>query len=321
MEIQIVPQHVFAAAQAEAIDRIAQRLDPAGVSFILFKGQSLQRYYAAPAMRPTGDIDLVIAPGRLLQAARLLNASADPEAARASSLSFSAFGDLPGTAGHMDLHADLSFYRLPWAELLECSEWKTFGARKVRVVCEAHHFRIVCLHFLKHGAYRQVWLDDVCNMLAGLDRDFPWSVCTGGDPTLRNWLGAAINLAHRIRDADVSHVPRDIRREPLPDWLEVEARKALQRPDYEFHARPLIGYTLLNHPWRLPREVFARWPSATASFIDLGLPYGARSRRLTQIAQMALRGASYVSRIVLRRTKNAKRVLVLQSTERDPERT
>lgn len=314
-QLEVIARHVLVAAQAKALDRIAQRLDPAGVPFVLFKGCALQRYYPAEAVRPVGDIDLVVAPGRLPEVACLLNASTTPKEAHAASLSFAAFTDLPGTAGHLDLHADLNIYGLEWTDLLERSVRATFGSRSVRVLCEEHHFRLVCLHFLKHGAFRRLWLDDICHMLERLDRGFDWASCTGGSPAVRNWLGAAINLAHDVGGADISRVPCDIRAQSFPDWIDAEARRALEKPDSDFHARPLITRTVRTNPANLPREIAARWPSQIASFVRLGIPYGKHPPVLVQIALMARRVAWFALRIVTGTSKAEKRAIVGPSTD------
>ena len=41
--------------------------------------------------------------------------------------------------------------------------------------------RQLCLHLLRHGACRPLWLCDVAVMLESLPGDFDWDRCLGGD--------------------------------------------------------------------------------------------------------------------------------------------
>jgi hypothetical protein len=63
------------SAQHRALAEIGPAFEAAGLRPVLFKGPALARYYPAPAVRETGDIDLLIAPDELRQAEEVLRAA------------------------------------------------------------------------------------------------------------------------------------------------------------------------------------------------------------------------------------------------------
>ena len=103
---------LFAAMQAEAIERVAGILETAGIVPLIFKGWAVAQFYAAPTLRPVGDIDLCAPPGRYAEMATLLASHAQRipgstfeigERTTGFTLDF----DLPGHLTVVDLHRNL----------------------------------------------------------------------------------------------------------------------------------------------------------------------------------------------------------------------
>lgn len=146
----------------------------------------------------------------------------------------------------VDLHRgcpdlrDLSFH-----ELIEGAEHVPAGpGGEILVLRPEHHLRLSCLHALRHGVARPIWLIDLAVMLErpGLD----WTLVLSGDPKRSAWTTCALELAAALVAARLPE-PRPWRRpSPLPAWAVPSVLRAWGVPFVP--QSPMAGY------WRKPRE-------------------------------------------------------------------
>ena len=194
---------LFAAMQADAIERVAGILEREGIVPLIFKGWAVAQFYAAPTLRPVGDIDLCAPPGRYAEMARLLASHAHGIPGSTLEIGESTTGftldfDLPGQVTRVDLHRNLDRFHLkPLANIYARSQLTPIGSANIRTLSLEDHLRLLCLHFLQHGAWRPIWLCDVSAMLEALPEDFDWELCLGDDPLSRHWITVVVALAGR----------------------------------------------------------------------------------------------------------------------------
>jgi hypothetical protein len=74
-----------------------------------------------------------------------------------------------------------------WDELFARSQLVPLGDSQIRILGDEDHLRIICLHLLRSGAWRPLWLCDVAVALETLSPDFDWDICLGRDPRQADW--------------------------------------------------------------------------------------------------------------------------------------
>src|SRR5207245_2918392 len=89
----------------------------------------------------------------------------------------------------------------------------------IRVPSPEDHLRLLCLHFLGHGAWRPLWLCDIGVALESRPPDFDWDRFFGGRRRWSEWAMCAIALAHRLLDAHLDETPLTHYVSRLPGWL------------------------------------------------------------------------------------------------------
>src|SRR5262249_8947735 len=151
-------------------------------------------------LRPCGDIDLCVAPDQLRQAEALFHDEFTPVAP-------------------VDLHAAVpDLPDRPWEEVFRRSRLVSLGGTEVRLPCPEDQFRVVCLHMVRHGAWRPLGLCDVAASLEALPADFDWDYCLSGNPRLTEWVVWMAALARRLLGARVDRMVLWGARQ-LPRWL------------------------------------------------------------------------------------------------------
>lgn len=293
---------LFAAMQAEAIERIAGILEPAGLVPIIFKGWAAAQFYAVPALRPVGDIDLCAPPGRYTEMATLLASHANdvPDSGLdgdESTIVFTLNLDLPGQVTRVDLHRDLDRLHLqPLAGIYERSRLAPIGSANIRTLSLEDHLRLVCLHFLLHGAWRPVWLCDVSAMLEALPENFDWELCLGDDKLVRHWIAVVVSLASELLDAHPKIVPADFPQSQLPQWLVPAVLRQWSRPFSEHMPRARLDHVLGQLPKQTLVEVAARWPDPITATISLNGIFDSKPRWPYQARLFARRAWSFMAR-------------------------
>ena len=140
-----------------------------------------------------------------------------------------------GACGVVDLHtgvADLEDRRLE--ELYERSRLVPLSDVEIRILGAKDQLRHLCLHLIRHGAWRPLWLCDVGAALESLPPSFDWDYCWSGDPRLTDWLRCAVGLASQLLDAQApspADVPRWIVNSILQVWRRgAEGNDAVVQP-------------------------------------------------------------------------------------------
>jgi len=173
-----------------AIKAVLTLLYREGVEPILVKGWAAARLYPEPALRPYGDIDLVVRPEQYSFTAYAISA-----AIAASEIDSAYYIDLHRGFDHLDDHS--------FDDLYSHSSILKLDDVDVRVLSPEDHLRVLCVHLLHHNAFRPLWLCDIAAAVDGRASDFDWDRCLGRNRRA-DWVACAIGLAHKLLGADVA---------------------------------------------------------------------------------------------------------------------
>jgi len=239
LRVSYLSYAVHAVQHEQEVAAVSHLLCRAGIEAILLKGWSVGRLYAEPGLRPPGDIDLCVAPEQIAAAEDLLDREGYSER-------------------NIDLdHEEISrFSHSTFAELLSRSCRIELNGSEVRVLGAEDHLRVLCLHLLKHGAWRPLWLCDVAAALESRPPAFDWKLCLGENKRHARWILCAVELARQILGASADDVPRH---EPLPYWLLPAVLRQWEAPP---PASVLLGLPLTHlfqHPREMIGELRRRW--------------------------------------------------------------
>lgn len=275
--------HALQAALHERnIGRVFALLDAEGVEALLIKGWAAARAYPEAGLRPYGDLDVCVRVGRRAEAARVLRR---PEVADVWVDLHEAFGD----SG-----------RLGFNEQFERAEVVRVGGARVRVLAPEDHLRLLCVHMLRHGAWRPLWLCDVAAAVETRPVGFDWGRLLGGDRRRARWVACSVGLAHRLLGARVEDTPLARESERLPRWLVPEVLKQWETPFPSMqapmrHRAPLASY--LRRPDGLLRDLVNRWPNPIEATVRVGGPFNALPRLPFQLGYACSRAARFVARL------------------------
>lgn len=226
-------------------------LRAANIDPILLKGWSVARHYPDPALRPLGDLDLLVRDEELL----------------ASKQAFTGYIDWHTVSG---LRAEFNEPE----EVVRRSQLVPLLDNQIRVLCLEDNLHYVAIHMLSHGAWSPQWVQDVAALVQSRPPNFDWDICLGQDATRAEWVRTALILARDLRGADISGTPGE--HHCIPGWLVPAVRKAWQNPDPAGNQPPESIWTALTHPWRLPNALSKRWPSPIAAAIRTRVPFSQR---------------------------------------------
>lgn len=260
----LVLQGVMHETRLQKIFRILRDAD---VEPILIKGWAVARLYPQPALRPYGDIDLLIRRRDLARAKDVVN-----QQARDCVVDFH--------APTFEL-ADRSL-----EDLYRRSQLVACGDEQVRVLSPEDHFALLAVHLLKHGAWRPLWLCDVALLLETTSPNFDWEVCLGKDRRRVNWILSAAGLAHRLLGATISDSQIRAETSLVPEWLITGVLKqwdtpfAIAQPPMSYRA-PIKSY--LASPLGLLADLRRRWPNPILATVSVNGTFGTRPRRRYQI--------------------------------------
>ena len=268
-----------AAIHETKIRKVFAALRSAGVEPILIKGWAVARTYPQPALRPYGDIDLIVRPCDLALAQDI------------------------GEASLRDCWLD--FHTLPFEladrpleELYSRSRLVPCGDELVRVLSEEDQFALLAVHLLKHGAWRPLWLCDLAVLLESMSTDFDWNACLGRDRRRVNWILAATGLAQTLLDASIKDESVLERATKTPAWLSQQVLKswdtpfaAVQAP--QRHKAPISSY--LRSPAGLWSDLARRWPDPIMATVTVNGTFAARRRIRYEFGNWLLRAARLFS--------------------------
>lgn len=269
-------QVLRAAVHDGEVRRSFEVLRTAGVEATLGKGWAAARLYPDAALRPYGDVDLYVRPDRYAEARAAVAGATDCP---------------------IDLHRGFAELddRTPDA-IDQRSVLAEANGLPVRLFGSEDHLRLLCLHALRHGLLRPLWLCDVAAAVEGRPPTFDWDRLLWGDATRTRWVVGAIGLAHRVLGARLDGTPVAEQARLIPRWLvpSVLAEWGSTRPS-QGARQPIAG--ALRHPRKLLRALVTRWPNAIEATVGVGGSLSAWPRLPYQVAECARRSARFVSGI------------------------
>lgn len=258
-----------------------QRLYSEGVQPILIKGWAAARLYPERGLRPYGDIDLMV---RSEQYPHGLIATRDI-----------------GGESNIDLHNGFGERdNSRFDDLFERSQTIELDDVDVPVLSPEDHLRVLCLHLLRHGAFRPLWLCDVAVAVETRSPEFDWDLCLSTDKRVADWIACTIGLAHQLLGAQVDDTPVADRAKNLPSWLVPTVLKLWEKPfamDHGIakHRAPMSKY--LRDPRGLLADLRNRWPDPISATVYTKGPFNELPRWPFQIGECVSRTARFLARL------------------------
>jgi hypothetical protein len=245
-----------------------------GLEPLMGKGWVIARQYPEAGLRPYGDIDLYVRPEEY---GDYVAALANPEA-RGWNI------DLHRGAAELD---DRSFDELyAHSQLVRC------GETEARIFGPEDHLRLLCLHFLKEGALRPLWLLDIAVALNSLGEDFDWAYFIKGNRQRTDWATCAIGMAHQLLGAEVTGLPVESRARNLPRWL-VPVLLQQWGTGKVTKGRRVPMSVHLRNPGGAIRSLLERWPNAIEATVGMKGPFNNWPRLPFQIGDCVRRTAGF----------------------------
>jgi len=251
------------------------RLRSAGVEPLLAKGWAAARLYPEPGLRPYGDLDLYL-----------------PAEQHAAALASLTSWDQP--AAPVDLHSGFrDLEDRSTEEIFARSRRIDVEGVEVRLLGPEDHLRLLCLHLLRHGASRPLWLCDVGAAVESRPADFDWEYFFSGDPRRTEYVVSTLVLAHRLLGARLEDTPVGERARELPGWA---APAVLRAWGTGFKRRePMQSY--LGRAAGLFEELRRHWPNSIEATARTGAPFNGLPRLPFQIANGLIRTLRFARRL------------------------
>lgn len=281
---QAYRKHTLEAALHEThIKQSFSLLRDAGIEPILVKGWSIARQYPEKGLRPYDDVDLIVRPEEHETAQSLIAA-------------------VDSLQGYVDIHCGLSAID----PIDETGSWSSktrmvnLGELEVRILRPEENLRTLCLHLLRHGAFRPLWLCDIAVAVESRDRDFDWDRCLSSNKRVADWVASTIALAHSVLGAKIEDTPIQERVRNLPSWL---PRSVLEQWETPFskshgvarHRAPMATY--LRNPSGIFSDIRARWPNPIEATIYMRGSFNALPRWPFQVGECVSRTIRFLTRL------------------------
>jgi hypothetical protein len=273
-------QSLQAVLHERAIKHVIPLMRDIGVEPILVKGWSIARIYPEAAMRPYCDLDLCVSPDHYNKASEALKR-------------------VEGFGINVDLHAGFGkFYDDRIDDIFVCSKLVKLDDIDVRVLCPEDNVRYLCMHTLRHGVVRPLWLCDIAVAMESCTSEFDWDRCLGGSRREADWVASAIGLASLLLGVDIEHTPLADRVWMLPGWLV----KAVLRDWGTPFRSPFQLQAALRRPLRLlgelPQELLRHWPNPIEATMTLRGPLNRLPRLPFQVGHVVSRTFALASELI-----------------------
>ena len=269
---------VRAALNVRSVEATITRMRAVGIEPILLKGWSVAAVYSDPALRPLGDIDLLV---HEIDGARAQWEADAPDVKRPP----------------IDVHTallDLTDRSTP--ALFERSRMIPLGGISVRVLGWEDHVRHLCLHFFRHAGWRPLWLCDIAATLEAMPQDFNWDLCLSGDRLLTERVIAGVGLAGVLLDARPS-VPIPARwRQEMPAWLPRAVLRSWGAPFDPLVYQPTAVSLSLRDPGQVLPALMRRWPNPLEATVHRAASLTGRWRPLVQLEEAGARALGFLRR-------------------------
>ena len=237
----------------QSIAKVFRLFREAKIEGVLAKGWATAGRYSARALRPYGDIDICIRPEHFKLAEEVLS---DPEASDC----------------WVDLHQHFSeIDDRTIDDLFARARTVNLGEDQIPILGNEDQLALSCIHLLKHGAWRPLWLCDVGVAIESLPATFDWDLCLGSNHTRANWIICAIGLAKRLLCVDTASLPAEFNLE-IPAWLIDNVLTQWHKP-FAIHqppmSHPVPMTNLFRHPSGLLAGLRQRWPNPIIATISV----------------------------------------------------
>ncbi len=273
-------QTLQSAVHEDDVAQVFRLLQAAHLDAMVVKGWAIARSYPDCGLRHYSDLDLCVRAKDYQRASEVLNEVAED-----------VWIDLHKGTATLDSAAE--------DELFERSVIAPLDGVPVRVPCLEDHLRILCLHLLRHGASRPLWLCDVALALESRAANFNWDIFFGNDKRQSDWLECVLGLAHHLLGARLDGTPVVKRANTLPGWL---PRSVLRRwgswynADYRDRAMHSL-WSNRRKPLRLVEDLYFRCDPLRAT-VEMSGPFNNRPRLPYQIAALMRRTPELAMRML-----------------------
>jgi hypothetical protein len=248
---------IRAAVHDQMLQELFGALRSAGVEPILIKGWAAARLYPEPGLRPYGDFDIVVRPEEYSAAVAVLNGRTHDECP-------------------VDLHSGLRRMRDQGLDVLY-SHSQTAQLHKVdiRILAAEDHLIVLIRHFLRHNAWRPLWLCDIAAALESRPLGFDWDRCLRGSRRHAGWVACTLGLAQQLLDADLENTPVADQANHLPSWLIPAVLRQWDRCLGAGGRARVVPYIAAHwrHPTQILAEACERWDMPIAATVALGAPF------------------------------------------------
>jgi hypothetical protein len=154
--------HLQVALHERDVVHIFNSFRSNGIEPILIKGWAIARIYPERALRPYGDLDLYVPAEQLHRAESLLKSEENRRV-------------------WVDLHEHLiDLCERSMDQLYARSQIVNLDGTALRLLSTEDQFRLMCMHTLRHGVWRPLWLADVAVAVESLPENFAWDYCLRG---------------------------------------------------------------------------------------------------------------------------------------------
>lgn len=273
-------QSLQSALQEWEVEYVFSQLRAAGVEPILLKGLAVASLYPECTLRPPGDIDLCIRPEQYEAAMTAVWA--------------------PGRRGRALVDLKHDNYALlgegDWDGLYARSRLAVLNESNIRVLGHEDLLRFLCIHLLRHIAYRPLWLCDIAAAFEAAPHDLDWDMALGEDSIKRNWVACVLDIARILLGAERKDMPRDLNSTRAPNWLIAEVLRQWERPCTAEHLPRELMAVSLRRPSRALPALLSRWPDPIRAAVGLGLPLDESSRLPRQIRFYLVQSTSFLKR-------------------------
>jgi len=265
--------------QEEQIEKLFRLLRAASVDAILAKGWAAAGFYTNRDLRPCGDIDICVRPLDFRMAQEV---SRRPEARDCLVYLHKHFTEISNRSIE---------------EIFARSIVVQLGPEQIRLLGPEDHLALLCIHFLKHGAWRPLWLCDIAAALESLPATFDWDIFLGCVRRRRAWIACAIGLAHRLLGARIKHLPLKAEQTEVPAWLikgVLEQWSSLFPADHlPIQPAPVMAGNLRTGR-NIIKGVIERWPDPITATFNLGGNFNNIPRLPYQLADFTVLTTRYL---------------------------
>lgn len=273
---------LLAKVKVQRVESVIRALQAVGIDPLLVKGWSLARLYPELALRPIGDVDLFVHPA---------------EHARAESLIRSLNSKIPVDL-HAVSHARKNTTQLDGSTLEELNargQRVTLGDVNVRILAPEDQLRLVCLHFLRHGAWRPLWLCDIAVALETRLVDFDWDLVLVKNPQA-DWIACALGAAYQLLGARIEDTPVAARAQNLPRWFVPSILARWENPNPRLYDYPEPLSSAWRSPSKLARAPIQRWRDPIRATVRMNGTFDESPRLFYQLSDFLSRGTRFAAR-------------------------